>query len=371
MASATPTRSSVKINSATLDVVKHKDEERLIIRGWVDPDSYDQLRLDKYQRAQFGAKIIRGLMDPVNAGTTPDIVLGMRGSTTIERDGSIYLQDPTYIIDGQQRTAAARMIIAEDPSEVPHLGCQIHLDTDYAFELALFEELNLKQKKLSPNVTLRNQDGTYSVATLLLRVATLASTGASPDFVLRGRINWDQKAKSGDLISAMTYYRVVGALHAHVAPGRATQVIDLVKGLDRQMAALGETVYRENIITFFDVVDKAWGVQNVSFTQGATQLRAGFLLSLAEVFSSHDNFWDDKGRLVVPATYITSLRTFNVFDPSVMSLAGSNTTAQALLTGMLVQHLNSRRTSNRLRPRGMPRRRRRGANTGDEVTSDA
>jgi hypothetical protein len=155
---------------------------------------------------------------------------------------------------------------------------------------------------------------------------------------------------NGELISAATYVKTVARLHAHLGPGSGSQVDRIASGLQQILEATGKGTFAENVKTFFDVIDKAWGVQRISFREGAVYLRANFLFTLARVFSNHTDFWKEK-RLFVNADLIRKLQGFPCRDPHVQSLATSAGTAGEILYQLIVEHLNKGKSTRRLTPR--------------------
>jgi hypothetical protein len=120
--------------------------------------------------------------------------------------------------------------------------------------------------------------------------------------------------------------------------------------LQQILEATGKGTFAENVKTFFDMIDKAWGVQRISFREGAVYLRANFLFTLARVFSNHTDFWKEK-RLFVNADLIRKLQGFPCRDPHVQSLATSAGTAGEILYQLIVEHLNKGKSTRRLTPR--------------------
>src|SRR3954452_16034050 len=117
-------RESVKVLKAALD----EDGADIILRGVIAPDSLHLLQVDDYQREILPFARIRDLVGALENGNVPDIVLGMRGGAYHDRDGVFYLQDPVFIIDGLQRTTAAKHLLMKGGRE-PRLGVKVHFNT--------------------------------------------------------------------------------------------------------------------------------------------------------------------------------------------------------------------------------------------------
>ena len=71
-------RESVKVLNGALDFWKD-DQNTIILRGSIDPDSLPLLKVDEYQREVLPLSTIQEIMQGLQTGSVPDIVLGMRG----------------------------------------------------------------------------------------------------------------------------------------------------------------------------------------------------------------------------------------------------------------------------------------------------
>lgn len=336
---------SIKVVSGMLDLDHDENgEEIIILRGVLDPASLERLRIDDYQREQLAAPKIDRIKQGIRSRGTPDIVLGMRGESYLEREGVMYLQDPVYIIDGYQRVTAAMRLMGEVNGVMPRIGMKLHFNTDYEFEKDLFDKLNLEQTRLSGNVTLRNRRTTNPAMEALYKLTS------DKGFVMKDQICWGQNMRRGDLISAVTYVKVAAMLHSHAGPGRSTGVVELAEGLKKIMDNVGQKKLVENVRVYFEIVDRCWGIRRVHFRGGATYLKSGFLLQLARVYSDHAVFWKDD-LLTVDTSVQRKLSQFPISDPEVMRLSSTGGMANELLYQLLVGHINSGRRTRRLVPR--------------------
>jgi hypothetical protein len=111
---------------------------------------------------------------------------------------------------------------------------------------------------------------------------------------------------------------------------------------------IGRKIMAANVKEFYRVIDSAWGVRSVAFKAGASYLKTGFLLALANVFAKHRNFWDNDRRLIIPTDVIGKLKTFPISDASVRALAIGSSAATTVLQGILVDHINKGKTNRRL-----------------------
>lgn len=332
---------------ADLDEIGIGEERKIVLRGVLDSQSLQHLLIDEYQREAKPLASLKSLVDAFRAGETiPDIELGMRGDgIRQDDDGHVFLNDPTYIVDGQQRVNAGKFLVETQDPVQPRLGAMVHISTTEPWERERFRTLNMDRTRVGPNVLLRNWRHDH------LGVETLYTlTVVDKHFVLYGRVCWKQQMARQELITAATLARVIGSLHSHLIPARTSRLSDLTDALDRLMEKVGRNVFRDNIRTFFDLIDKAYGIKRVTFKVGAIYMHATFLVAMARVFSDHEDFWRGN-RLMVEAPIVRKLANFPLHDPSVVQLSSATGKGLQVLYGLMVDHINSGRRTRRLRNR--------------------
>jgi hypothetical protein len=334
---------SIEIVHAALDTT---EQGEVILRGVITPASLPGLQVGEYQREVAPFPTIMELVKALDVGTVPDVELGMRGDKFREVEpGHVILDDPVFIIDGQERIAAGKLKLSRNDAIKPHIGAMIHFGTTEEWERERFRILNMARLTLSPNVILRNWRYDSQVIDLIYRLCEDKRA-----FVMAGRVSWQQRQKRQELITAATLMHTIGRLHTHLGPTGSRQIGLLTRGLDKIRDEIGETVFRENIKTFFRVMDDVWGVRTVQFKEGAVYMRGTFLETLARVFSNHLEFWRGN-RLVVDADYVRKLKLFPLRDPHIINLTSSGGPARELLYNYLVRHINSGKRTRRLTPR--------------------
>ncbi|KKW32934.1 MAG: hypothetical protein UY77_C0009G0002 [Candidatus Uhrbacteria bacterium GW2011_GWA2_53_10] len=348
-------RESVKVLHGALDEIGKGDERKVVLRGVIDHDSLGLLQVDDYQREVLTGSSYDGLVKAFQAGqSVQDIVLGMRGQNFNEREGVFYLKDEVFIVDGLQRVSAAKSVVsgpAEGNAPKPRIGATIHFDTSHKWERGQFLILNADRVKVSANVLARNLREDHAAVSILYNL----STGMGErSFALHNRVCWTQRMTRQDLITATTFLKVIGWLHSHLGPGRSNRIPELAAALDTTVERVGKNTYRDNVRTFFDIVDACWGVRQVAYASTAVQLRLSFLLSLARMFSTnHTLFFRDK-RLVVDADTKRKLARFPIRDPNVINLAGSGGMNGIMLYMLIVKHVNRGRRTHRLIEEELP-----------------
>lgn len=335
---------TIRITNGAVDIITVDGQDHMAIRGVIDPTSIAHIKVDAYQREVLPETKISVLKKALLNSRVPDIDLGMRGDDVTEQgDGIFLLNDDVYVIDGLQRKSAAEQLVLEGGA-MPHLGALIHFDSNEQWERERFENLNVGQTGLNGNVILRNMAHSCSGAQIMLQITEM------PSFVLDDRIAWGQNMRRKDLLSATTFYRVVGRLHSHAGPGKGDPRSLARTGIAKITTTTGKRNFTDNVKFFFAIVDEIFGLQNIAYRTKAVQLRLTFLVALAGVLSDHEDFWDDY-RLIMPAELKKKLAKFPLSDPHVESLSGSSGKAVFMMEQILVDHINANKRTRRLTKR--------------------
>lgn len=329
-----------------------ESDGEIVIRGVIHPASLVFLKTDNYQRAYLPGKKAEELKKAFRKGEgVTDVELGMRGERTKDDGEDILLLDPVYIIDGQQRISNAKIAMQGDDEHdpvTPLIGCKIRLNTTRDIERELFKKTD-DRTAISANILLRNERAENAAIAAMYRLAH------SNAFVLGKRITWEQKAKKDELLTATVYVKIAGRLHAHIGPGRSSNVLDLAKGLEKIMSDVSRKGFISNLETFFDLLDECFGLGDIEFKQTAIVLKQGFLLTLASVLSDHEDFWNGE-KLQIAAPMRKKLSKLSLREPTFRELASSGTGGNSgmMLYQLIVNHFNSgRRPQNYLRERGL------------------
>jgi hypothetical protein len=277
----------------------------------------------------------------------------MRGSThTHHNHDSVpgfCLQSPIYVIDGLQRLSAAIKLSEKGYSPFPRLGAMIFVDTTEDWERVMFEDLNQRRTRVSPNVLVYNAREYNSYISAMYNLIE-----NSPDFeILKGKVQWGQLMKRGQLMTALNLFRMTGSLHARFGSGgRGSDVSEIISAKSSTyelMETVGRNTVRDNVRTFFGLMDEAFGLSEVHFANQCVFIRGTFICALASFFSSHDVFWKGN-RLEVDRATRKKLKQFPLTDPTVISLSAGNHAAEVNLRALFLEHIDSGRRTNRLVP---------------------
>ena len=336
---------SIRIVNAALTKNEHG---RWKLRGDLDLESMHLLQTADYQREQEAASSLKSILEALGDGEPlPEIELGMRGKKYHERDGAIYLQDPTFIIDGLQRVGAVTYFRSQHPEKEIGLSATVHFDTTEEWERERFLILNTKRKRVSPNKHLYNsRHGSKGV---------LSAFGLSNEkgFPLCGRISWRQNMMRGELIGAMTYVKVIVALHAHHVGTGGDSLDEIITKMNKMTELVGMQIARDNVKTFFELVDKCWGVRHVQRRESAPQVKYGFLVTLARLISEAPTFWakPDEKRLFIDASWQRSFKKFQLTDPEHRMLSTGTGKPLDRLFIYIYEEINKSKRHKRLRLR--------------------
>ena len=329
-------RESIKLIHAALD----EDEKgNIIARGVLSPESLYLIKVAPYQREVLPKSKIKALMKAFEDSKVPDIELGMRGGSYLEQAGSFFLHNDTYVIDGLQRISAARKFMEEQ--QIPRLGAVVHFNTTEEWERNRFRVLNTTSLRLSPNVLIRNMEKESEVVALLRMLCKDKS------FVLYDKVQWNQRMARNELISAYVMLKTTGFLLSRFGPTKSSTLVDLVENLDKLYVKLGRNTIRNNIKTFWELMDECYRVRYVTFKEGATFLKLGFLQVMAVMLTEHVDFWRDT-ELHIDRDLRKKISTFPINDPTYARLAGAGGKAGITLLDALVEHVNSGKRSKRL-----------------------
>lgn len=328
----------IKFLNAALDI---DDQNNIILRGSIDPESLALLKVDRYQREILPSARTGTLLKAFKEGSIPDIDLGMRGGAYKEVDGVFYLQDDTYIIDGLQRVTAAKKFLKE--GSIPRLGGVVHFNTDEKWERERFRILNTTRVRLSGNILLRNMEHEYPSVGMMINLCKDST------FPLVNKVCWNQRMKREELLSAVTFSRTAGYIHSRFQHASSYNVTGVITQVQKVYDKIGRNQMRTNIKTFWEMMNENFKIHDVLFKESTATLKIGFLFTLGIVISDHINFWKDS-ELYFPKDIKSKLSTFPVSDPDINRMASAGGKAQEILYQIVIKHINKGKTINKLMP---------------------
>jgi hypothetical protein len=214
------------------------------------------------------------------------------------------------------------------------ISAEVRFGTDKDTETELFNKLNGSGRiPVAPNVILRNLREKHPGVLTLYGLTT-----NEKNFALYRRVCWNQRMIHGDIITATVLARVSHALHT-VSQGSTSRPEQLSGFLDNDVKNYKMSVFRQNVVEFFEVVDACYGVRSIEINEKITHMRANFLVSLAGVFHRYADFWKVNNLKIDTATK-RRLATFPINDPTISRTVSSGTTAVPLIQKYIVKHLN-------------------------------
>lgn len=319
----------------------------IVLRGIISHESYDKIIVPSYQRERRSVGKLKTMIQAIKEGKQlPDIEIGIRGSGYSEEGGIFLIPHSCAVVDGLQRLTACQRALAEKPELNIRLGAMLHFGTTEKWEKDRFKTVNGgdgSRVAVSSNVMLRNSaDESISVSSLL------KMSEDDKEFVLKGLVSWNQNKSKGELITGMTLLKIIGVLHRHFGPGRSNRHNELMKSCDKTLGVVGVNNWKSNVRTFFDLVDQAFGLKSIRYTDLSVHILQSFLLTLAQVLADHANFWDGN-KLTIEKRDVGKLKQFPINDPGVVTMIKSSGNANPILYNHLVSHMDSGRRTNRLK----------------------
>lgn len=337
----TRVRSHIRILNGAMDE-DPASPQGIVVQGRIDAATLRFLQVADYQRPLENRPDI---WDALKGGTTlPAVEIGVRGQE-FECDGSDYIiYSPAFIIDGWQRCGNAMRLLDTVPDMSVRLLATVHFGTTFEWEEDRFTAVNKNVRKVSANQHLRNlRDKNDAV----LAIWKLCDT---PGFPLHKRVCWSQGMQRTELLSALVMCKCAMYLHSHkvaIAEGRIETVAHAIANARN---TVGDARFKQNVATFFSVINECWPFSIVQYRAAATQAKSSFLYELARMFTRHPAFWDgpNENALFVSADDRRKLSKFPINDKQVVQLAGSPGAARKILYQLLVDHMNSGRRTQRL-----------------------
>lgn len=271
----------------------------------------------------------------------------MRGHRYTTRENAFFLQDLVFIIDGLQRTTALKIFGAQHPDRYVRLGVTVYFDTTKEWERERFNVLNSKRVRVSANKLMFNMRETSPA------VAMLHSMTGDRAMPIHDRITWRQNQARTEFFGAVSFAKAVCMLHRHKANGLSSDVGGIVKHLERIMATVGKQVVRDNIRSFYELIDECWHIRSILHKEKAGQLKLGFQLTLARFLSDHHDFWkgEEERRLFIELPLKRKFAQYSLFEPTHAHLCGAGGKTLDDLYKYLGQHMDRGKRTKRLSSR--------------------
>lgn len=333
--------------------VPGRDGPQVVLIGRIADDSLGHLKVDRYQRERRTKSQLYQMVSALESGEVlPVIDLGLRGSNYHKQGQDTYvLRGECYVIDGLQRSTATMLYLDKHPQNTVDLLAMVHFGTDEPFERKRFDRLNNTPKKVSATKRLFNtglDDEHRAVMTLI------GLSNNDREFPLYKKVAWDQTMHRDKLINGVVLTTVANSLHHHVS---AAASVDRIHNMANKAQVIADTIglyqFRENVKTFFTLIEKVYGISNVQYRSATPYLRKRFLSVLALLLSDHIDFWRGKNdnELFIPMDHRRKLASFPYDDPHVAALCSGGNIANKMLYSLIEDHLNKGKSKNRLTKR--------------------
>lgn len=322
-----------------------------VLRGIIDLGSLKCLQVDtSYQRERLTPSARKEIVKALESGKKlPDIELGMRGDKFQMPDSdTVFLVDPTFIIDGYQRVETVKEHIERFPDDNIRLGASVHLNTTQESERERFQDCNMNRNRIAPSLMLRNHKEKHA---LIAQLYGLSKSNTRE--LMYGRVCWSQNMSRGELLSGLTFAQCAMILHVHLGPFTRTNVREITDTSDRLERIVGLPLFRANVTTLWQSMDDIWGIRKVLHRDASPYLKSGFLKVFSRFISDHRDFWTDpdEKRLIFPPEIKRRLSRFPMNDPEIVRLSSASGRAGETLYFQFVQHINHNKRQRRLRNR--------------------
>lgn len=326
-------------NGLTLD-----EDGKSGLSGDIDPETLEQILRPGYQREILQQAYINGLIAAYRSGSNlpPAVDVAVRGSAfeLVGGSGAYTIIGDIYIVDGLQRITAAKQLLQAGCA--PRVKADIHLGTDVAWERKRFLALNLKKTRVASNVILRDYADEHSGLECIRQLCS------DPGFALCNRVSWGTYMGNENLVNALVLVKTALRLHAKFGAAHQSELEAVAQTVGKLMDEVGGDTMLNNVVTFFDVLDDAFGVRSVTNRATAIWLKSGFLYALADVISDYPAFWIGK-QVRVDKGLRKKIGMFGITDPTVRAMAiSAGSSAVRELSRYLVKHINCGKRSQRL-----------------------
>lgn len=320
-----------------------------ILRGMVHPEDLVNLMVDSaYQRIDLHELSVE---QSFNDTTTqlPDLDLGMRGHRYRREGDTFELLDAVYLIDGLQRTSSAiRHLDAGGDVKLVELGATIHFDSNFLWEKRRFEILNRLRIATSSDLLVRNRKDDHPMVEMLYQL-----TLHDEALPIYRRVSWEQRRARDTLLGGYGLVKHMVRLHEDFLPRRSASNFEhVLRASDLLAHRLGVELLRENTMTFFLLLDDAWGLRNLEFARKSTVVKDGFLSCMCMLLGQYAEFWrpvdaEDhfNTKLFVDKRMRSKLKAWDIAEREIADLAGSGSakSSRSILFGLLLHHINSGR----------------------------
>ncbi|HEX6258044.1 MAG TPA: hypothetical protein VFZ48_01030 [Candidatus Saccharimonadales bacterium] len=296
--------------------------DEFVLWGEIDPASLEELLIDTYQREVLPVTKIEDWKKSYAKGAVPEWDLGMRGdSFECLSDEELILNDPVFIVDGQQRREAAYAVMKLGGKVI--IRVTVRFNSTAEVERARFALLNNNRVKVSANIVVANLRFQLKFIDELYRLTGGDGNEGDPSCMLAGRVTWKQRRNKSDFISSVTLVRLADELHRHLGyAGVTPSAQEAARNIDMVAEGLGYDVVIANLQTFFAALESKWELTKLENPGNSRACNASFLIGLARVLSAHSDFWSqDQRTLVIAKADMGRLHRYPVLDDSTRGLS--------------------------------------------------
>ena len=328
-----------------------------VVRGLLRRACYGKYNFGRYQR-QEGSNTGR-IGEHMKKAQVQDTTVCVRNIKEMVYDTesqSLYIIGEPYVTDGGRRFGAGQYLEQNGDALYSLLGAMVFLNTTENFELNQFLGMNTEHKGIARQKLLQI---TGFSSPSIRRLEVLCKE--DPSSALYGIGSWGDGVPGiftcNNIVRTIDYtHRWVVAQHPGEFKKRPTSVRDLAKHMETLCDKISEDIVIENTETYWRTIREVFPAFNTATRNNRDDyafVNSTFHFGLGLTLALHEEFWEGP-RLVIPKTYKESLATYDHMDETIIKLSQDTSSRVSVKIDAMMSirdHLNYRRSANRLTPR--------------------
>lgn len=280
------------------------------VTGEVEWESLDRIQIPSYQREEIPKQIEKVFVSAQKLEPIPPIELCVRTKNwdIDARSRIMLIEDPVYIIDGQQRKCAMQKVFREGMNDiVPRLRATVFLGSNETWESDRFNVLNFDPIKVSPSVFMKNQ------SLRMPSIAMLYCLTQTREHCLFNKVQWSQAKQRQNIFTSLIYGSAVACMLA----GREIKSTknDLPRKLEELRLQYGDDNFKQNARIMFEIYNEIWKIDSFTYADKVIQVKGNFVRAFGMFLGMHNEFWRENGNsrvLMVENRIIEKLKRFPI-----------------------------------------------------------
>lgn len=319
-------------------------------QGTLDPRTYDGVEIGPYQREVLDNKVKEIVEELEKGALLPPIMLVTRGNNIHydHRSMIAIVREIIRDVDGQQRLTACKEYFRKTGKN-PQLSFLLETNVSEERETEIFLSLNTTGTRLKAGKIIKEKFN------LLNHSKALVALTETRSFPLFDRVCWGQLRSTKQVLTGAVFVKVCAALHSRYGFARTNKADDLAEAVEKMMVDVTPGIFLTNVKVFFQLVERVWGFVKKdeyghTMKRGVPQITGGFLITLATVFSEHEQFWEGRS-FKVPSDLESKLAQYiNTQSAEMIHMVKARGSSPVdALYERFVSAMDYRRSTNKLR----------------------